>query len=257
MRYEILGTLRIRAARTDVAVNARNMEVALAALLIRAGEVVSTAQLANEIWGERPPRRYLAAIHVYISQLRKLLTAGGPGPSPIVTRSPGYLIGLGDEGRLDVDEFQRLIRRGRVLAREDRHQEALDIFETALGLWRGPALGDLRAGPIVDTFVTWAEEARLECAELRIDSALSLGRHRELIGPLHTLVGSHPLHEAFHRQLMMALYRSERQAEALHVYRSARRTINEELGIEPCRSLRDLHRAILQADRRLDVPSAA
>lgn len=256
MRYEVLGTLRIRTDGQDLTVNARNMEVVLAALIARAGEAVSTARLVGEIWGDHPPRRHLAAIHVYISQLRKLLSADGRTRSRIVTRSPGYLLSLdGDE--LDVDDFQRLVRRGRAYSREGRHREAVDAFETALDLWRGPSLGDLRAGPIVDTFVTWADDARLECAELRIDSALELGRHRELIAPLHALISDHPLHEAFHRQLMIALYRSERQAEALHVYRSARRTINEELGIEPCRSLRDLHRAILQADHRLDLPTAA
>ncbi|AKJ08826.1 hypothetical protein ABB07_01890 [Streptomyces incarnatus] len=256
MRYEVLGTLRIRTGDDHLTVNARNMEVVLAALIARAGETVSTARLVTEIWGEHPPRRHLAAIHVYISQLRKLLASEGRRTARIVTRSPGYALRL-DGDQLDVDDFARLIRAGREHARAGRHHEALDVFEAALDLWRGPALGDLRAGPIIDTFVTWAEDARLECAELRIDSALELGRHRELIAPLHTLISEHPLHEAFHRQLMIALYRSERQAEALQVYRSARRTINEELGIEPCRSLRDLHRAILQADRGLDLSNAA
>src|SRR6185503_18952705 len=125
------------------------------------------------------------------------------------------------------------------------------------GLWRGPALGDLRAGPIVEGFVTWLAEARLECLEMLADSHLELGRHRELVGRLYSLTAEHPLREAFYRQLMLALYRSERQADALKVYQMARKTLNEELGLEPCRSVQDLQRAILTADDQLDLYAAA
>jgi DNA-binding SARP family transcriptional activator len=109
-------------------------------------------------------------------------------------------------------------------------------------------LGDLRNGPIVDGFVTWMMESRMECLEMLADAHLRVGRHRELVGRLYSLTAENPLREAFYRQLMLALYRSERQADALKVYQSARATLNDELGLEPCKALRDLHQAILAED---------
>jgi DNA-binding SARP family transcriptional activator len=255
VRYETLGSLRFRTGSRLSTVNARNMEVILATLLVRADETVSVPQLAYEVWGNDPPRRYLAAIHVYISQLRKMLAEPDRAENPIVTRSPGYVLRLGAD-RVDAEEFQRLTQSGREATRAGRLEEAAGLFEEALALWRGPALGDLRAGPIVDGFTTWAEEARLECVCAHVDAGLALGRHRELIGGLYSLVAEHPLHEGFHRQLMIALYRSERQSDALRVYRAARRTLSTELGIEPGRALREVHRAILLADQRLDLAGA-
>ncbi|MFG3056886.1 BTAD domain-containing putative transcriptional regulator [Kitasatospora sp. NPDC048239] len=255
MRYEILGSLRIQPEQRDqraATINARNMQVVLATLLIRADEVVSVQQLSYEIWGERPPKRYLAAIHVYISQLRKLLARDGTTDTPIVTRSPGYLLHL-DRDRLDAKEFQRLTDEGRQAFRLGRPEQAAAAFEAALGLWRGPALGDLRAGPILDGFIAWVEQARLGCVGMHVEAGLTLGRHQELVGRLYSLTSEHPLHEGFRRQLMIALYRSERQADALGVYGSTRRTLNHELGIEPGRALQDVHRAILLSDRSLDL----
>ncbi|GGV49252.1 hypothetical protein GCM10010495_78740 [Kitasatospora herbaricolor] len=257
MRYEILGSLRVDTGSSTSTVNARNMEVVLATLLVRTEEVVPIPQLAHEIWGDAPPRRHLAAIHVYISQLRKLLADADRPESVIATRSPGYVLRLGPDDRLDSEEFQQLMQSGRKAARAGRPEEAAVAFEAALELWRGPALGDLRAGPILDGFTTWAEEARLECVGMHIDAGLASGRHRELIGRLYSLVAEHPLHEAFHRQLMIALYRSERQADALRVYRSAHRILTAELGIEPGRALREVQRAILAADHRLDLTGPA
>ncbi|MEU9080406.1 AfsR/SARP family transcriptional regulator [Kitasatospora sp. NPDC048538] len=258
MRYEILGSLRIRPEPHDrpSAINARNMQVVLAALLVRADEVVSVQQLSYEIWGERPPRRYLAAIHVYISQLRKFLARDGVPGTPIVTRSPGYALQLGED-RLDAREFQRLTGEGRAALRQHRPEQAAAAFEAALGLWRGPALGDLRAGPILDGFVAWIEQARLGCVDQHVEAGLALGRHQELVGRLYSLTSEHPLHEGFRRQLMIALYRSERQADALHVYGSTRHTLNSELGIEPGPALQNVHRAILLSDRSLDLSTAA
>jgi SARP family transcriptional regulator, regulator of embCAB operon len=256
MRFEILGNLRIRDDQRIFAVNARKMEAVLATLLVRADEMVSTAQLSYELWGEDPPKRYLAAIHVYVSQLRKLLTTEDGKCSPIVTRAPGYVLLLG-EHQLDALEFKRLVHQGRQAARARRLDEAADASESALDLWHGPAVGELRAGPIVENFTTWAEESRLECLGMLVEAGLRLGRHRELIGRLSSLAAEHPLHEGFYRQLMIALYRSERQADALQVYRSARRTLNQELGIEPGRALQDVHQAILLARRDCELLVAA
>ncbi|MFC6085097.1 AfsR/SARP family transcriptional regulator [Sphaerisporangium aureirubrum] len=227
-------------------ISARKIETVLAILLIRAGQVVALDQLITEIWGEDPPRRAAAGIHVYISQLRKFLNRPGPSGSVIVTRPPGYVLHMRDD-EIDVDAFMRLMNKGRMHARERRHQEAAACFENALAMWRGPAVGDLRDGCTIMGFVTWLEEARLECIEILMNSYLELGHHRELVGRLYSLTREYPLYEAFYRHLMLALYRSERQAEALGVYQSARRVLNNELGLEPCRALRDLQRAILTA----------
>ncbi|MBO4253530.1 AfsR/SARP family transcriptional regulator [Streptomyces griseorubiginosus] len=255
MRFEILGSLRVTDGEDVFTVSAPKMESLLAALLVRADDVVSMDQMCTEIWGDEPPRRATAALHVYISQLRKLLGRVHQGESPIVTRFPGYALCLGDSD-LDAHEFQRLARQGRAALRAGRHQEASAACGRALALWRGTVLGEVRGGPIVAEFATWAEETRLECVELRNEAELTLGRHRELVGPLYALVNRHPLIEAFHGQLMLALYRSDRRAEALRVFQQLRETLDRELGITPCRQLHELHQQIL-ADEESRVPAAA
>jgi DNA-binding SARP family transcriptional activator len=252
VRYEILGPIRIADGDRFSFIGARKVEILLAVLLARADQVVTTDQLIGEIWGEEIPRRAIAVIHVYISQIRKFLSSARRSESPIVTRPPGYLLRL-EADELDCRSFQQLVNQGRNHTREQRPELAAKRFESALALWRGPVFGDLSDGPILGSFATWLTEARLECIEMLIDTQLTLGRHRELIGRLYSLTTEHPLREVFYRQLMLALYRSERQADALSVYQSARRTLNDELGIEPCRPLRDLQRAILMADDQLDL----
>jgi DNA-binding SARP family transcriptional activator len=252
LRYELLGRLRVVDGETATHVTARKLEILLATLVGRAGQVVTTDQLITEIWGSQPPQRVNAALHVYVSQLRKFLDRGHRPGSPIVTRPLGYLLHLGED-HLDVDDFQRLLARGRSCAQLRNYQEAIGHFETALGLWRGEALTDVRDGPIISWYVTWLQETRLECAELLNESYLMLGRHREVVSRLYVLTAEQPLREAFYRQLMLALYRSERQADALKVYERARARLDDELGVEPCRSLRELQRAILLGDDLMEV----
>lgn len=249
--YQILGDLCVRKDGVDVTPSARKIQVLLAALLIRSGQVVTVDRLTTEIWGDDPPRRCVAAVQVYVSQLRKSLGSGEVGSSPIVTTPSGYVLQLGPQD-LDVHVFQHLMQQGRQLMRNQCHEEALADFDSALRLWRGPVLADLWHSPRVSSFVTWLEEIRLECLELHIESSLALGRHRELVSRLASLAIEHPLREVFHRQLMLALYRSERRADALAVYRQARAVLDTELGLEPGRALRDLHHAILQSDGSLD-----
>ncbi|MBK3565995.1 MULTISPECIES: AfsR/SARP family transcriptional regulator [unclassified Streptomyces] len=255
MRFEILGSLRITDGKDVFTVTAPKMESLLAAMLVRADDVVSMDQMCTEIWGADPPRRAVATLHVYISQLRKLLGRADEGRSPIVTRFPGYVLELGDSS-LDAHEFQRLARQSRAAFRAGQYQEASVACGRALALWRGTVLGELRGGPIVDEFATWAEETRLECVELGNEADLMMGRHRELVGPLYTLVNKHPLIEAFHRQLMLALYRSDRRADALRAFQRVCSLLDRELGITPCRPLYELHQQIL-ADEELRVPAAA
>jgi SARP family transcriptional regulator, regulator of embCAB operon len=249
MRYEVLGPLRIIEDGRVSLINARKIEILLAVLIIRSDQVVAADQLMTEIWGEHRPRRAAAGLYVYISQLRKILHRYGS--TPISTRPPGYLLQV-EADEIDSYAFSRLVEEGREHARQIRHHDAIANFTRALALWRGPILEDLEHGPIVEGFVTWMTEMRAECIELEMESQLALGRHRELVGRLSYLTNEYPLRETFYRQLMLALYRSERRAEALQVYQAARRTLKRELGLDPCKGVQDLHRAILLADTRLD-----
>jgi DNA-binding SARP family transcriptional activator len=252
MRYEILGPVRVTVDDRAFFVSAGKVETVLAALLIRAGQVVTIDQLMREIWGEAAPRQAVPALQVYISQLRKFLSRSGQGAKPISTRPPGYQLRLGAD-EFDLSDFQHLMSLGREYVRQQRYEQAATALSGALSYWRGPVLGRARRGPILEGFVAWLEEARLECVEMLTDVRLMLGRHRELVAELFSLTAEYPLREAFYRQLMLALYRSDRQADALRAYQSARRVLNEELGLEPCRALQDLQRSILMADDELDV----
>lgn len=252
MKYEILGPLRVVEGDQISLISAPKSEQLLTILLIRANQVVTIEQLIGELWGDRAPRRAMASLYVYISQLRKFLSAMRRVESPIVTRPSGYLLRLGSD-ELDFHLFQNLVNVGRECAKDRRLEEAVVAFEHALSLCRNPTLGSLDNGPIGYGFVAWLTEARLECVEMLLDFQLQLGRHRELVGQLYSLTAEHPLREAFYCQLMLALYRCDRQADALAVYRSARGTLHAELGLEPCRSLQDLQRGILTADQGLHL----
>ena len=256
MRYEVLGPLRVSNGETGRPVSAPKMGVLLTVLLVRAGRVVPTHELITEIWGDFPPRQAVATIQVYVSQLRKILRSPGPDASPILTRQGGYLLRLGSD-EWDVGVAERLIQRGRTHLALADHQAAQAALGAALDLWRGPIAGEPEYGPIIARFAKQMEELRLECLELLIDARLGLGQHRQLVGQLYALTEEFPLRETFSRQLMLALYRSERQADALTVYRVARHTFNAELGLEPSRTLASLHRAILAADADLDLLTTA
>ncbi|MFC8126209.1 BTAD domain-containing putative transcriptional regulator [Streptomyces sp. NPDC057302] len=260
MRYEMLGPLRIKDGNNCASINARKVEIVLSVLLIRADQVVSLEQLMMEIWGQDLPRRATAGLHVYISQLRKFLKLPGMTTNPVETRAPGYVLRKGDD-QIDAHVFPKLVDSGRALLRDKRHCEAASCFEQALALWRGPTLGHggngpAAGGPIIDGFATWLTEIRLECQEMLAECQLQLGRHREAVGMLFALTAENPMREAFYRQLMLALYRSERQADALKVYQSVRKTLNDELGLEPGRPLQDLQRAILAGEVPLTAPLA-
>ncbi|WP_026422669.1 AfsR/SARP family transcriptional regulator [Actinokineospora inagensis] len=256
MRYEIMTSLRVNDPDGYSYIGARKIEVVLVALVIRAGRITTAEQLITEIWGDAPPQRATAALHVYISQLRKFLNRPGKATSTIVTRSPGYLLELGDD-EVDVHEFQRLVDRGQELVGTGRHAEAVAVLDRANGMWEDPVLGDLRDGPIVSGFVGWLDEVRLRCLGLLVSANLELGRHAQLIGFLRGLVAEHPLHEEFYRQLMLALHRCGRRAEALNVYFAAREVTLRELGLEPCRALREMQQAILSSADELDAESFA
>ncbi|MER8034967.1 AfsR/SARP family transcriptional regulator [Streptomyces hydrogenans] len=257
MRYALLGPLLVTDDRgTPHVLSAPKMELTLATLLLAAGRVTTKEQLIAELWSGEPPRRASAAVHVYLSQLRKFLAAAGDHEGrAIVTKPSGYLLRLDGAG-YDVHDFQAHMRTGREHQHAGRHEAALDSFESALLLVRGPVLDGSAEAPGLSAFATWVEEERLDCLELSVEARTALGRHREVVSLLTGLIAQYPLRESFYRQLMLVLYRSERQAEALRVFHSAQRVLRSELGLEPCRSLRRLHQAILTSDRVLDLPLA-
>jgi DNA-binding SARP family transcriptional activator len=259
MKYRILGPLGVEEEGSPVPISAPKMESVLATLLVRGNQVVSVPQLTREIWGETPPKRATPAIHVYISQLRKLLSGSAPtdrparSAGPITTSPAGYLLRVRPED-LDCLVFQRLVRRGRTELSERRHAAASATLDEALDLWYGPVLGPLSDGPIVTGFAGWLDELRLEAVEMQVEAGLALGRHRELCGKLHRLIAEHPLHEGFYAQLMRALLASDRRADALRVYGCAWEILRRELGLGPGQRLREVQRMVLAADdaRHLD-----
>jgi DNA-binding SARP family transcriptional activator len=251
MRYEILGPLRITEHGVSSFISAPKVEGVLAALLMRADRVVAKDEIVSEIWGEHAPRRAIAAVHVYVSEVRKYLRRLGRTVDPVVTRPPGYMLCLGSD-ELDLNTFTNLISLGREHSRAGNHEKVVKCLSEALALWRGSVLGRGRRGPMAESLAAWLAEVRLESVEMLIESQLMLGHHRELVGQLSSLAAENPLRETLHRQLMIALYRSNRQADALRVYQVARRTLREELGLEPCRDLQQVQTAILRNDESLN-----
>jgi DNA-binding SARP family transcriptional activator len=235
MDFRILGPLEVVADEQPLALGGIKQRSLLAVLLQHANEVVSTDHLLAELWGDAPPATAAKSIQVYVHRLRRLL-----GPDRLVTRPPGYALRV-EESELDLAAFERL--RG-----EDRPREAL-------ALWRGPAYADLAYEPCVQGERARLQEQRLVALEERIDADLAAGRHADLVSELEALIAREPLRERLRGQLMLGLYRSARQADALAVYRAARRELAGELGLEPGAELRRLERAILQQDPALELPA--
>ena len=219
----------------------------LTALLVSANEVVPEAVLLEQLWGDEPPRSGSTALRVRISQLRKLVG------DAIVTRPPGYLLAT-DPELIDARRFERLLGEGsRALA--DDPERAASLLREGLALWRGPALADAGPVPTAAREAARLEELRVVALEHALEAELALGRHAEVVAELDALVAEEPLRENLRRLLMLALYRSGRQARALRVYRQGRERLVDELGIEPGAALRELEAAILRHDPALDLPA--
>ncbi|MCX5269218.1 AfsR/SARP family transcriptional regulator [Streptomyces sp. NBC_00199] len=259
MRFRILGPLEVRGAPgTSEALTPRaaKIRVVLATLLVRANEIVSVDSLIDELWGEDPPRTATTTLQVYISQLRKLLheVDAELGRDALVTRPPGYELRL-DPAQLDLAVLEELHGRGRELMDRQDYRGAADLQRRALGLWRGPLLSDTPHGPLLDATAVRLSETRTSALEQCIRAELHLGRHRSLIGELQEVTAELPLREEFHAHLMVALYRSGRQADALQVFARLRRGLVEELAIEPGRALQALHQRVLVGDPVLLRPA--
>jgi DNA-binding SARP family transcriptional activator/tetratricopeptide (TPR) repeat protein len=248
MRFRLLGPLEVvDDGDRSLALGGRKQRSVLAVLLLHANDVVATERLVDEVWGDSPPATVAKSIQVYISRMRKEL-----GDGRLVTRPPGYALHV-EPSELDLTCFQALVAQA---ADADPAAAAASLRE-ALALWRGPALADLAYEPFAQTHAAQLEELRFSALEQRIDADLAAGEHAQLVGELEALAAQHPLRERLRGQLMLALYRSGRQADALAVYQAARTTLVEELGIEPGRALRDLHQAILGQDEGLDIAAPA
>jgi DNA-binding SARP family transcriptional activator len=242
IEFRILGPLEAEREGEAVALGGQKQRALLAALLVRAGETVSTDRLVDELWGAEPPRTATTSLQNFVSQLRKLL-----GPDILVTKPPGYVLRL-EADTLDAVRFERLVREARAGSAEKRAA----ALRHALTLWRGTPLAEFAFDSFAQSEIRRLEELRLSALEDRIDAELELGQTGELVGELESLVAEQPLRERLRAQLMLALYRSGRQAEALDAYQSSRRALVDELGIDPGPALQRLHASILRQERALE-----
>ncbi len=249
MEYRVLGPLEVRDGDRTLPLAGPKQRALLALLLVNANRVLSRDRLIDELWGEHPPETVVQSLQVYVSRLRKLLP-----PDTLLTRPPGYLLEI-VEGQLDLQRFERLLAEGREALAGGDAERASSVLHEALGLWRGPALAEFAFEPFAHAEIGRLEDLRVAAVEERIEADLALGRHAELIGELEALIAEHPHRERLRGELMLALYRSGRQAEALGAYQQARRALVDELGIEPSAALQRLEKAILLHDEELEAPS--
>jgi DNA-binding SARP family transcriptional activator len=251
VHFRLLGSLEIEDGRRLLPVRAGKQRALLALLLLRRGEPVASERLVDELWAGRAPPSALKILQGHVSQLRTSFADAG-FEQRLVTQGRGYLLRL-EPGELDVEVFDSLLERGRVALSAGSYEPAADLFRDALALWHGPPLAEFAYEPFAQTEIARLEESRLLALDRRIEAELELGRASELVGELESLVAAHPLHEGFRGRLMVALYRSGRQAEALAVYQATRRTLVDELGIEPGPLLQQLEQAILRHDASLKL----
>jgi DNA-binding SARP family transcriptional activator/DNA-binding beta-propeller fold protein YncE len=221
---------------------------------VHANEPIPRERLIEELWGDAAPKTVNAVLNVYLSRLRRLL-AEETGERLLLTKAAGYVLSVRSEG-LDARRFEALLERGRRELASGEAERASLTLRDALALWRGPALADLAFEPFAQTEIARLEELRLTALEARIEADLALGGQESLVAELETLVAAHPYREGLRAQLMLALYRSGRQAEALETYRRARRTFSEELGIDPGPRLQELEGAILRHESSLEAPGS-
>jgi DNA-binding SARP family transcriptional activator len=251
MEFRILGPLEAVENGTTLPLGGPRPRAVLALLLLNANRVVPADRVMDELWGDDQPEAGKTVLHGYVSGLRKVL-----GSDAITTRGPGYVVSVADSD-FDLRRFEHSLDVAREETRCGRHEAAATVLREGLGQWRGPALADFQYEPFAQAAIVRLEELRLTALEQRIEADLACGRHAELVGELEALVGQHPLRERLPGQLMLALYRCGRQAEALDAYQRARRALVDELGIEPTHALHELEGAILRQDPALDSGGGA
>jgi DNA-binding SARP family transcriptional activator len=246
VEFRVLGPVEALAEGGPVSLPAAKPRALLALLLLSRNRVVPVSRLVDELWGEAPPETATKALQGYVSQLRKSL-----GADRVLTKPPGYSLRV-EDGELDLDRFEHLVRAGRELLAGGDPKAASKRFDQALQLWRGTPFAEFTSEPFARDAGARLEDERLVALEERIEADLALGRHSRVVPELEELVGREPLRERPRAQLMLALYRSGRQADALELYRKTRETLSEELGIEPSLELQELERKMLQHDPSLE-----
>jgi len=242
----LLGPLELEHGRAPIPLGSAVRRALLARLLLDANRTVAVDRLVDDLWGDAVPASAVKMIQIHVSGLRKVLPAG-----MLVTRAPGYAVEIEPEA-LDLARFERLRRDGRAALAAGSAARASARLREALALWRGPALAEF-GEPFAAIESMRLEELRLACLEDRIDADLALGGHAVLVAELEALVAQHPLRERLRARLVLALYRSGRQAEALSRHREFRWMLSSELGIEPSPALRELELRMLRQDPSLDV----
>jgi DNA-binding SARP family transcriptional activator len=247
MEFRVLGPLEALDGGQAVKLGGGKQRALLAVLLLEANAVVSSDRLVDLLWGDEPPATAAHSIQVYVSNLRKAI-----GQERLRTRPPGYVLEVGPD-ELDLARFERLLDEGRRRLAEGLAEQADAMLREALDLWHGAPLADFAYEPFAQAAISRLDELRLSALEERIDADLACGRHAALVAELEALVREQPLRERMRGQLMLALYRAGRQAEALEVFQDARRTLVDELGIDPSPALQRLERSILQQDPALDL----
>ena len=252
MEFRILGPLEVVEDGNPVALGTLKERLVLGVLLLHANEFVSRERLIDDLWGEAPPPTARKAVNVYLSKIRKALSVAGV--DPITTASGGYRLNVEPE-RLDATRMQVLVAEAKELVARGELEGAAEHFQEALSLWRGPTLAGLELESRGRDEIAQLDELRLSALMDRIDCDLALGRHEQALGELGVLVREHPLRERLRAQQMLALYRAGRQAEALDAYAEARRTLVDDLGIEPSEPLQRLQQAILRHDPALEAPT--
>ena len=256
LEFRILGPLVVRVDGNVVAIGGPKQRALLALLLLSPNRVVSRERLIGELFVEQTVNSADHALRNQVSRLRKVLGPGAVDEPRLAARAPGYLLRV-EPGELDLERFDRLVAEGREALAAGDPGAATASLRAAEALWTGRPLADLEFEPFARVEVERLEELRLAAVEERIDAELALGRHLALVPELDALCAEHPFRERFRAQLMLALYRSGRQAEGLAVYRSTRRLLNDELGLEPAVELQELERAILTQDRTLNLTPRA
>ncbi|NYI04197.1 AfsR/SARP family transcriptional regulator [Allostreptomyces psammosilenae] len=263
MDISVLGSFTVRECGRNVVPTAAKPRKLLALLATHPDQLLSVRSILDELWGEDLPRSAMTTLQTYVLHVRNhivsaLVEAGRPASAAkavLVTQARGYLLAT-HGGAVDLREYERLAAEGHRAVEAGRWAEASDRFRGALGLWRGPALVDVEAGPLLSVQVARLEESRLSVVAQMMEAELRIGRHHRVLDELAGLVEQHPTHESLHALYMLALYRAGRRDRALEVYARLRRVLDDTLGLEPLASVQRLHGDILNSHPGLDAPDA-